>query len=152
MRVSVIVNSRANPSYPINPYIFRHLRKSYIVKKTYKKTYIMASKVETSNTISLKGSVDIVTEFFLYSINNILYQRSIYPPESFRPVKQYGLTMMFTTDEQLNAYLNNIVKQLEVWLMEGTVQKLVLVVKGIETKETLERWVFECTCTSKDKR
>eukprot|EP01040_Poterioochromonas_malhamensis_P001135 gene1135-1204_t len=111
----------------------------------------MASKVETSNTISLKGSVDIVTEFFLYSINNILYQRSIYPPESFRPVKQYGLTMMFTTDEQLNAYLNNIVKQLEVWLMEGTVQKLVLVVKGIETKETLERWVFECTCTSKDK-
>jgi len=31
------------------------------------------------------------------------------------------------------------------------VQKLVLVVKGTETKETLERWVFEVTCTSKDK-
>ena len=132
----------------------------------------MASKVETSNTISLKGSIDIVTEFFLYSINNILYQRGIYPPESFKRVNQYGLAMMFTTDEQLNAYLNNIIKQLEgssnlffidfpplifaltklVWLTEGSVQKLVLVIKGMESKETLERWVFECTCTSRDKR
>jgi len=71
------------------------------------------SKTETSNVINLKGSIDIVTEFFLYSINNILYQRGIYPPESFKRVNQYGISMMFTTDEQLNAYLNNIIKQLE---------------------------------------
>jgi mitotic spindle assembly checkpoint protein MAD2 len=112
----------------------------------------MASKTATSNVISLKGSIDIVTEFFMYSINNILYQRGIYPPESFKRVNQYGLAMMFTTDEALNTYLNTIIKQLEAWLMEGNVQKLVLVVKGLETNETLERWVFECTCTSKDKK
>jgi mitotic spindle assembly checkpoint protein MAD2 len=112
----------------------------------------MASKTETSNVISLKGSVDIITEFFRYSINNILYQRGIYPPESFKSVKQYGLSMMFSTDEQLNNYLTNVIKQVESWLMEGSVQKLVLVVKGLESKETLERWVFECTCTSKDKK
>lgn len=28
------------------------------------------------------------------------------------------------------------------WLAAGQVQKLVVVITGVETKETLERWVF----------
>jgi mitotic spindle assembly checkpoint protein MAD2 len=67
----------------------------------------------TESTITLKGSTDIVTEFFNYSVNSILYQRGIYPPESFKRVSQYGLSMMVTTDEELLKYLNNITKQLE---------------------------------------
>ena len=47
----------------------------------------------TKNTITLKGSTEIVTEFFGYSINSILYQRGIYPPESFARVSKYGLQM-----------------------------------------------------------
>ena len=31
--------------------------------------------------------------------------------------------------------------------MNGSVQKLVLVVKGIDSGETLERWVFDCETT-----
>ena len=38
-----------------------------------------------------QGSTEIVTEFFGYSINSILYQRGIYPPESFSRVSKYGL-------------------------------------------------------------
>ena len=30
--------------------------------------------------------------------------------------------------------------------MNGSVQKLVLVVKSIDSSETLERWVFDCEC------
>jgi hypothetical protein len=30
------------------------------------------------------------------------------------------------------------------WLIEGSVQKLILVIKGVESKETLERWAFDC--------
>ena len=67
----------------------------------------------TESTITLKGSTEIVTEFFNYSVNSILYQRGIYPPESFKRVSQYGLSMMVTTDEELLKYLNNITKQLE---------------------------------------
>ena len=37
----------------------------------------------TRNAVTLKGSAAIVSEFFNYSINSILYQRGIYPPESF---------------------------------------------------------------------
>ncbi|CAE7706627.1 mad2l1-1, partial [Symbiodinium microadriaticum] len=104
--------------------------------------------VETSNVITLRGSTEIVTEFFEYSVNSILYQRGIYPPESFKKVAKYGLAMMLTTDEALAAYLTNIMTQLHEWLMTDRVRKLVLVVKGVESKETLERWVFNCESTS----
>jgi mitotic spindle assembly checkpoint protein MAD2 len=63
--------------------------------------------------ISLKGSTDIVTEFFNFSINTILYQRGIYPPESFKKVPKYGLSMMITIDEGLGSYLANIQRQLD---------------------------------------
>lgn len=34
--------------------------------------------------------------------------------------------------------------------MNGSVQKLILVVKGSESGETLERWVFDVECKLKD--
>jgi mitotic spindle assembly checkpoint protein MAD2 len=71
------------------------------------------TSTSTKNIITLKGSVDIVTEFFNYSVHSILYQRGIYPPETFKRVTQYGLSMMVSTDEDLLSYLTNILKQLE---------------------------------------
>jgi hypothetical protein len=68
--------------------------------------------VSTANIITLKGSTDIVTEFFEFSVNSILYQRAIYPPESFKKVPKYGLAMMLTTDEALSAYITNIMTQM----------------------------------------
>ncbi len=108
----------------------------------------MASTAQaTESTITLRGSTDIVVEFFEYSVNSILYQRGIYPPEMFKRVSQYGLAMMINSDETLTSYIRNIMKQLDSWLMEGSVQKLVLIIKGNETGDTLERWVFDCEST-----
>ena len=90
-----------------------------------------------ANVITLRGSTDIVTEFFNFSVNTILYQRGIYPPESFKKVPKYGLSLMVTNDEGLLAYMENILKQLDSWLMNGSVQKLVLVVKGVDSGDTL---------------
>jgi hypothetical protein len=64
------------------------------------------------NTITLKGSTEIVTEFFGYSINSILYQRGIYPPESFAKVQKYGLQMLVTSDNGLQKYLQQVLSQL----------------------------------------
>lgn len=66
----------------------------------------------TRNTITLKGSTEIVTEFFGYSINSILYQRGIYPPESFNKVQKYGLSMLVTSDSGLQNYLQQVLSQL----------------------------------------
>ena len=73
---------------------------------------------------------------------SILYQRGIYPPETFERVKKYGLSMLVTADDKLKAYLKDVLAQLSSWLMEGQVSKLVLVICGIDSKETLERWEF----------
>ena len=66
----------------------------------------------TSTSITLRGSTDIVVEFFDYAVNSILYQRGIYPPESFKRSSKYGLAMMTTTDDGLTTYLGNITRQL----------------------------------------
>jgi mitotic spindle assembly checkpoint protein MAD2 len=81
-------------------------------------------------------------EFFGYSINSILYQRGIYPPETFKRVSKYGLAILVTENEFLKSYLDSVLKQLEQWLLDGSVQKLVLVISGTESKQALERWVF----------
>jgi mitotic spindle assembly checkpoint protein MAD2 len=54
-----------------------------------------------------------VKEFFEFTVNTILYQRGIYPPESFKRVSKYGLAMMVTTDDALIQYISNIMNQLE---------------------------------------
>lgn len=48
-----------------------------------------------------------------YSINSILYQRGIYPPESFTQVKKYGLTILCSTDPLVKEFLSNITGQVQ---------------------------------------
>ena len=101
-----------------------------------------STATQSTNEITLKGSTAIVTEFFGYSINSILYQRGIYPPDTFKRVQEYGLAMMVTEDPGLQEYLGKILSQVSEWLQGGEVQKLVIVVSGAESGETLERWTF----------
>jgi len=61
----------------------------------------MATAQATKNNITLKGSTEIVSEFFGYAVNSILYQRGIYSPETFERKQKYGLGMLVTTDESL---------------------------------------------------
>jgi len=51
--------------------------------------------------------------FTVYGINSILYQRGIYPPETFTRVQKYGLTMLVTNDSALKTYLNNILSDVK---------------------------------------
>ena len=101
----------------------------------------MATANKTS--ITLKGSAQIVAEFFSYAVNSILFQRGIYPQEDFETQKKYGLAMLVNKDPKIRDYLKKIVTQVENWLMRGDIQQLVVVITGIESKQVLERWVFD---------
>ncbi|XP_043552587.1 mitotic spindle assembly checkpoint protein MAD2A isoform X1 [Chiloscyllium plagiosum] len=92
------------------------------------------------------GAIPSAAPALDYGINSILYQRGIYPPESFSRVQKYGLTMLVTTDPILNNYLKNVVGQLKDWLCNHFVQRLVVVINSIETNEVLERWQFDIEC------
>ena len=76
-----------------------------------------------TQSISLRGSVDLVQEFFEYAINSILYQRGIYPPEEFRRVAKYGLSMMVASDDGLQTYLKKILTQLKTLIHYSLVRK-----------------------------
>ena len=102
----------------------------------------VAQKVQ-SQQVTLKGSAQLVSEFFNYGINSILYQRGIYPSESFTRKQQYGLTVLVSTDERVNNFLKSVLSQIEEWLVERKVKKLVVVLTSVETKEVLERWEFK---------
>ncbi|XP_057358574.1 mitotic spindle assembly checkpoint protein MAD2A isoform X2 [Manis pentadactyla] len=112
----------------------------------------MALQLSREQGITLRGSAEIVAEFFSFGINSILYQRGIYPSETFTRVQKYGLTLLVTTDPELIKYLNNVVEQLKDWLYKCSVQKLVVIISNIESGEVLERWQFdiECDKTAKD--
>ena len=102
----------------------------------------VAQKVQ-SQQVTLKGSAQLVSEFFNYGINSILYQRGIYPSESFTRKQEYGLTVLVSTDERVNNFLKSVLSQIEDWLVERKVKKLVVVLTSVETKEVLERWEFK---------
>lgn len=109
----------------------------------------MSSSLDNKTVITLKGSVAIVSEFFFTAINSILYQRGIYNPETFKRESKYGLTVLTTTDKGLLDYLKQVMDQMGFWLLEGDVQRLVVVVTGLESGETLERWQFNVNVEEK---
>jgi hypothetical protein len=44
--------------------------------------------------------------------NSILYQRGIYPQDTFAQKKQYGLAIMVTKDDGLSGYLATVARQM----------------------------------------
>ena len=56
----------------------------------------MTSTVQqTRNAVTLRGSAAMISEFFNYGVNSILYQRGIYPPETFtRKIKMLILNLI----------------------------------------------------------
>jgi len=93
--------------------------------------------------LSLKGSAKYVAEFFQYSINTILFQRGVYPAEDFNAVKKYGLTMLVSSDDQVKSYIKKIMTQLNEWMINGKISKLVVVITSKDTGEHVERWQFD---------
>jgi len=103
----------------------------------------------TKSSISLRGSAQLVQEFFNFGINSILYQRGLYPADSFRREKRYGLTLLVTADPKLEDYLHPLLTQIEYWLSKKQLKRLVVVISNVQTREVLERWQFNIE-TDKD--
>ncbi|KAJ3696904.1 hypothetical protein LUZ61_000609 [Rhynchospora tenuis] len=102
----------------------------------------MASRTISKDIITLRGSAAIVSEFFGYAANSILYNRGIYPEESFSKVKKYGLTLLLTQDDGVKSFITGLTSQLSEWLEAGKLQRVVLVIMSKATSEVLERWNF----------
>lgn len=117
---------------------------------------------QSKSAITLKGSADILCEYLGnlkcnsfsevridqsttisdFGINSILFQRGIYPPEQFKPIENYGLTILMSQDNKIREFLSTTLTQLNAWLVERIVNKVALVITNVKTLEVLERWDF----------
>ena len=67
--------------------------------------------VETTSTINLKGSAEIIRDFMDFSINMILYQREVYGDAEFEKIEKYGRPLFMTTNEKLKQYLEGVLNE-----------------------------------------
>jgi hypothetical protein len=66
-----------------------------------------------TSAITIRGSAELVAEFFGYSVNSILFQRGVYPPDSFARVQKYGLGLFVTNDEDLKRFITSVLTQMQ---------------------------------------
>ncbi|XP_053978582.1 mitotic spindle assembly checkpoint protein MAD2A [Hylaeus anthracinus] len=103
----------------------------------------MTETQQKTKCITLKGSAQLVKEYLLYGVNSILYQRGIYPPETFEPAENFGLFVLMSTDPKIKGFLDTVLSQIQEWLVQRKVQKITLVITNVNTKEVLEKWDFK---------
>ncbi|XP_057337875.1 mitotic spindle assembly checkpoint protein MAD2A [Microplitis mediator] len=97
---------------------------------------------QKAKCITLKGSAELVKKYLQYGINSILYQRGIYPPETFEPAEHFGMFILMSTDDKIKTFLDTVLTQVEEWLLQRKVQQVTLVITNVNTKEVLEKWDF----------
>ncbi|KAL4709988.1 hypothetical protein ACJJTC_001033 [Scirpophaga incertulas] len=100
------------------------------------------SQQQTKNCITLRGSAQIICEYLKFAINSVLFQRGLYPPETFKAEQQYGITLLITENDQIKSFLSNLLSQSEEWIVNKKVSKLSLVIINVANKEVLECWDF----------
>lgn len=127
----------------------------------------MTETQQKAKCITLKGSAEVVTQYLskynplsvnwdardicnltnyfvaVYGVNSILYQRGIYPPETFQTSEHFGIYIFTSMDEKITSFLNTVLGQIQEWLIQRTVQKITLVITNVNTKEVLEKWDFK---------
>ncbi|KAL4122258.1 hypothetical protein QTP88_014625 [Uroleucon formosanum] len=103
----------------------------------------MATKQQSQNAITLKGSAKLVMDYLNFGINSILFQRGIYPPESFKTEEHFGLSILVSTDNKIQQFLQPVLNQMKDWLLEQKIQKMSMVISNVNTKEVMERWDFK---------
>lgn len=84
-----------------------------------------------------------MSEFFSYGVNTLLFQRGVYPPETFSRVSKYGLTMLMSTDPAVQRYLRAVLAQMRHWLSAGRLRRVVVVFAQVPSRAVVERWAFD---------
>lgn len=105
-----------------------------------------------------------------YGINSILYQRGIYPSETFQPAEHFGIMVYMTTKEEIKSFLKTVLGQIQGqyyirknawshptidlllnvnrvfitdWICEKNTHKISLIISNPSTQKVLEQWDFK---------
>jgi mitotic spindle assembly checkpoint protein MAD2 len=59
---------------------------------------------------------------------------------------------LVSNDDQVKAYIKKIMSQLNRWMVNGKISKLVVVITSKDTGEHVERWQFDVQIFSKSNK
>ncbi|TRM65882.1 DNA-binding protein [Schizophyllum amplum] len=96
---------------------------------------------ESNATLTFNQTVKGICDFLEVAIHSILYVRQIYPADLFVRRKKYDTPVFQSRHPGLNEYISGAVKAVGEELVQGTVSKVVVVVKD-KDEVALERFVF----------
>ncbi|TFK30884.1 DNA-binding protein [Coprinopsis marcescibilis] len=95
----------------------------------------------SNEPLTFNQAVIGITEFIEVAIHTILYVRQVYPPDLFVRRKKYETPVYQSRHPTLNEYISGAVKAIGEEINQGTVEKVVVVIKNKE-QVPLERFIF----------
>ncbi len=64
-----------------------------------------------STAVSLRGASEMTSSFLKFAVNSILYNRQVFPKQSFASAQRFGCEVHVTKDEWLEKYLTKFFGQ-----------------------------------------
>lgn len=81
-------------------------------------------------------------DFLTVSVHTILYERDVYPRESFASTRRYNYPVRHSRVNEVCEWINEAIDAVEVELMKGTVERVSLIIYS-RFNDPLERFVFD---------
>jgi mitotic spindle assembly checkpoint protein MAD2B len=81
-------------------------------------------------------------DFLTVSIHTILYERGVYPHESFDSTRRYNYPVRHSRVEEVREWINEAIDAIEVELLKGIVDRISIVIYS-RFNDPLERFVFD---------
>lgn len=82
------------------------------------------------------------TDFLIVAIHTILYERGLYPPETFILTRAYNFPVRQNRHPLVCKWIQDAVSAVHDQMLKGAVQRVVLVIYS-EQQEVLERFLFD---------
>src|SRR5436190_6883023 len=89
--------------------------------------------------------VSSVTSFLAVSIHQILYLRSVYPQESFLPVRHFNYPVRQSRHPKVCMWVSDACAAVETQILKCTVAAVSVVILSVRTNRPLERYTFDMT-------
>jgi hypothetical protein len=67
-----------------------------------------------ATVVSLRGASELTSSFLKFAVNSILYNRQIFPKQSFASAQRLGCEVHVTKDEWLEKYLTKFFGQVHI--------------------------------------
>lgn len=97
---------------------------------------------DTDVVVTFQTFVAVFCDFLLVAVHSILYERNIYPKESFLSTKKYNYSVRQSRHPKVCQWITDAVAAVHAELLKGTVDRTALVIYSAQDIP-LERFVFD---------